>query len=169
MMTEQQLQEIEASHYRMPVVLALIAEIRRLREQQGRELIARVDAIEQGNSLAQRLIEQRDTALADRLRAALAERDKWQRASVEMCVGSEEDLRLARQELQQLRTACWQLTHPLPCTWTEQPLDADFATTCGHAFQFAHDPPYDYVKICCYCGKPVVFVAAPPEKEDPDE
>ena len=38
-MTEQQLQEIETSHYRMPVVLALIAEIRRLREQQGRELI----------------------------------------------------------------------------------------------------------------------------------
>ena len=57
----------------------------------------------------------------------------------------------------------------VPCTWTEQPDEDDFATTCGHAFQFAHDPPYDYVKICCYCGKPVVFVAAPPEKEDHDE
>ena len=69
--------------------------------------------------------------------------------------------------LQEALTAATAL--PPPCTWTEQPLDDDFATTCGHAFQFAHDPPYDYVKICCYCGKPVVFVAAPPEKEDSDE
>ena len=75
-MTEQQLQEIETSHYRMPVVLALIAEIRRLREQQGRELIARVDAIEQGNGLAQRLIAERDAALVER-DALLVRVDQW--------------------------------------------------------------------------------------------
>ena len=75
-MTEQQLQEIETSHYRMPVVLALIAEIRRLREQQGRELIARVEAIEQGNGLAQRLIAERDAALVER-DALLVRVDQW--------------------------------------------------------------------------------------------
>ena len=63
----------------------LRAEVRRLREQQGRERIARVEAIEQGNSLAQRLIEQRDAALTERDHERLrydgmrSDRDDWRK------------------------------------------------------------------------------------------
>lgn len=42
------------------------AEVRRVQQEQDRQRIARIEAIEQGNSLAQRLIEQRDDARAER-------------------------------------------------------------------------------------------------------
>lgn len=104
--------------------------------------------------------------LANALQTAL-QRANDQEARAEM---AEHDADAQAQRAEQAEAALAQAQAALvPCTWTEQPDEDDFATTCGHAFQFAHDPPYDYVKICCYCGKSVVFVAAPPEKEDHDE
>lgn len=114
---------------------------------------------------------------------AVARKDEWEkrvmareteaqqlREERDAAIADAEDSMARTQRLQQAEAALAQAQAALgPCTWTEQPDEDDFATTCGHAFQFAHDPPYDYVKICCYCGKSVVFVAAPPEKEDHDE
>jgi len=67
------------------------AEVRRLQQEQDRQRIARIEAIEQGNSLAQRLIEQRDDARAKRDAAERNEREY--RAACEMSICALRDSR----------------------------------------------------------------------------
>lgn len=39
------------------------------------------------------------------------------------------------------------------CVWKEDE-DGNWHTACGHEFVFTTDPPHDWVRFCCYCGKP---------------
>ena len=140
-MTEQQLQEIETSHYRMPVVLALIAEIRRLREQQGRELIARVEAIEQGNGLAQRLIAERDAALVER-DALLVRVDQW-RQMADREATAHVEMRAERDEARAALDGWVQWASSSRCIYWGQEFTHD-----PHDQEAADEPKKAHILIC---------------------
>ena len=55
----------------------------------------------------------------------------------------------------------------IACTWQFDDDDTDMAETeCGHAFTFEDpDRAADWMKFCCYCGKPVELL----RPEDIDE
>ena len=96
MMDEQRLQEIQGKLSKVGIsarlwMRELIAEVRRVQQQAEQALVTRIEAIEQGNSLAQRLIEQRDAALAKRDAAERNEREY--RAACEMSICALRDSR----------------------------------------------------------------------------
>ena len=50
---------------------------------------------------------------------------------------------------------------PSGCEWTslEEDETGDYESACGRAFQSLDGDQPDFIKFCCYCGKPVVFAA----------
>lgn len=56
------------------------------------------------------------------------------------------------------------------CDWTNSGFsdesESHFDTECGKEFQFSHEPPYDYVRFCCYCGGIVRIIHEPIVMDD---
>jgi hypothetical protein len=49
--------------------------------------------------------------------------------------------------------------YPVSCVWMidDWDYDSEARTSCKHGFCFETEPPHDWLKFCCYCGKPVQF------------
>jgi hypothetical protein len=44
------------------------------------------------------------------------------------------------------------------CDWWQDDEDSDtYETSCKHMFVMASEPPHDWMKFCCFCGKTAVI------------
>ena len=44
------------------------------------------------------------------------------------------------------------------CEWWQDDEDSDtYETSCKHMFVMASEPPHDWMKFCCFCGKTAVI------------